>query len=262
LKTREFYEHEYNEKWAEREEEVAESRSRLGQFWSGNPTGLKVLDVGCGVGSTSQPLTGGNEVYGLELRETAVAKAIQRGVNAFVWDVEERFPFADGEFDMVICNQVLEHLFEPRKTLREIYRVLKSGGIFLVGVPNHFAIWSRFHILLGGDLFRDHPLLRDEMASEHIRFFTYKGFLKVLKEEGFELVEDYSILDCVSPFKTVAAAGWWGPMSAWGSGSSFYLKVATGLNRLSRLLKLTHFIRRLYSPPLFSRGFYLKLRKK
>ena len=44
-------------------------------------------------------------------------------------------PFAEGDFDMVMCNHVLEHIEDDRKAMRELFRVLKKGGVGLLQVP-------------------------------------------------------------------------------------------------------------------------------
>ena len=49
-------------------------------------------------------------------------------------------PFGDGELDVVVCNEVLEHLLEPQRAAAEALRVLRPGGVFLVSVPN-VAYW-------------------------------------------------------------------------------------------------------------------------
>jgi SAM-dependent methyltransferase len=52
----------------------------------------------------------------------------------------QAMPFKDDEFDIVICNHVLEHVPDDRKALREIYRVLKKGGFALMQVPTNFSL--------------------------------------------------------------------------------------------------------------------------
>lgn len=49
-------------------------------------------------------------------------------------------PFKDGEFENVLCMSVLEHLEEPRKAIKEMWRVLKPGGRIIVSVPFLFPI--------------------------------------------------------------------------------------------------------------------------
>ena len=50
----------------------------------------------------------------------------------------EALPFVDGQFDVVIAHNVLEHLVHPKKVFQEVSRVLKPGGIFLVKTPNRW----------------------------------------------------------------------------------------------------------------------------
>jgi len=61
-------------------------------------------------------------------------------------------PYANDSFDVVICNHVLEHIFETELALRELHRVLARDGICVVSVPNIANWWSRFTFLLCGEL--------------------------------------------------------------------------------------------------------------
>ena len=61
-------------------------------------------------------------------------------------------PYADNSFDVVICNHVLEHIFETESALRELQRVTAPGGYCIVSVPNMANWWSRFTFLLCGEL--------------------------------------------------------------------------------------------------------------
>lgn len=92
--------------------------------------GGRVLDVGCG----SRPyenLVSAREYVGLEL-DTPENRLTKKA--DFFYD-GRKLPFEDGSFDAVICNQVLEHVFEPDAFVREIARVLRSGGRLLLTVP-------------------------------------------------------------------------------------------------------------------------------
>jgi SAM-dependent methyltransferase len=90
----------------------------------------RVLDVGCG-DRPYEKLVGAQAYVGLEI-DTPESRA--RGKADAYYD-GRRFPFEDGAFDAVLCNQVLEHVFEPEEFVGEIARVLKPGGRLLLTVP-------------------------------------------------------------------------------------------------------------------------------
>lgn len=50
-------------------------------------------------------------------------------------DLEQRFPFDDGEFDYALCFNLLEHIFDYKNLIGEVYRVLKQGGRLIGAVP-------------------------------------------------------------------------------------------------------------------------------
>ena len=90
----------------------------------------RLLDVGCG----SKPYKGlfhvdeyvGLDVDSVTTRKLAVADYFYDG---------GKFPFENASFDSILCNQVLEHVFNPDEFLAEIARVLKPGGKLLLTVP-------------------------------------------------------------------------------------------------------------------------------
>ena len=62
----------------------------------------------------------------------------------------EKLPYRDDSFDVVTCTEVIEHLEHYRETLREAYRVLRSGGTFVVSTPNILNLKSRIRFLTYG----------------------------------------------------------------------------------------------------------------
>lgn len=91
----------------------------------------RLLDVGCGTKPYRHLFTGAEEYVGLEYDSPASRAA---GHADCFYDGTV-FPLADASCDGVVCNQVLEHVFNPREFLREIARVLKPGGGLLLTVP-------------------------------------------------------------------------------------------------------------------------------
>jgi SAM-dependent methyltransferase len=99
----------------------------------------RVLDVGCGGGSVATAVKRERpdlEVFGCDLSESAlaIARAAPEGVD-FRQATAEGLPFGDGEIDFVWIFDVLEHVDNPERVLREVVRVLKPGGAFHIVLP-------------------------------------------------------------------------------------------------------------------------------
>ena len=109
-----------------------------------------VLDVGCGIGHWGQLLANvlpqNAKVCGIDREETWISNATDR---AKAFNLQDRYtyqpgdlyeiPFSDNTFDLVTCQTVLIHLQNPKKGLKEMLRVLKSGGLILAAEPNNFS---------------------------------------------------------------------------------------------------------------------------
>jgi SAM-dependent methyltransferase len=104
--------------------------------------GGRLLDVGCGEGLFLHlARRAGWEVRGVEVAETSTAYARETlNLDVFAGDLlEANFP--SQHFDAVTFWHVLEHLHDPRGELREAHRILKPGGLLIVGAPN-IASWQ------------------------------------------------------------------------------------------------------------------------
>ena len=104
------------------------------------PTGARVLDAGCGNGVETGPLAGGLKVVGVDCQPSYVAHCA-RSYPAASWVRGDltRLAFRDAAFDVIVLNQVVEHLPEPPATVAELARVLAPGGRLLVATPNYGA---------------------------------------------------------------------------------------------------------------------------
>ena len=101
---------------------------------AGISPGMKLLDVGCGTGSTLEFLSQEFSIvpYGVDISAEMIAVAVSRVNTAefFVGDASA-LPFASGLFDAVICECTLSLLESTEGVYREIYRVLRPGGVFI-----------------------------------------------------------------------------------------------------------------------------------
>ena len=152
----------------------------------------RCVDVGCGDGTTTGHWLSRHaaEYVGVDVSANAVEAAQARGFQAQQVDDSSTLPFEDASFDVATCIEVLEHVFEPHSTVREIHRVLKPGGVLIATVPN-VAYWRRrldMAVLgrwnpLGDDLSTKAP-----WRDPHIRFFTVRTLKRMLGDAGFEPV--------------------------------------------------------------------------
>lgn len=91
-----------------------------------------VVDVGCGTAPYRQ-LFAHAAYIGIEIPRNSEHGSAKGGADVF-YD-GKRLPFDDACIDHVLCNQVLEHVFDPMPFLREIRRILRPGGSLLLTVP-------------------------------------------------------------------------------------------------------------------------------
>ena len=98
----------------------------------------RALDLGCGTGEMMKMLLQSDdqrELYGIDLSEKmlSVAEGKLSGKVQLVLGDSEHLPFVDNFFDVVYCNDSFHHYPAPENVIREVQRVLKPGGTFLIG---------------------------------------------------------------------------------------------------------------------------------
>lgn len=62
---------------------------------------------------------------------------------------EGKFPIGNNKYDIIICNETLEHVLYPERVLKEIIRVAKDYAIFFFSMPNEYNFIMRFYYLIG-----------------------------------------------------------------------------------------------------------------
>lgn len=109
-------------------------------------TGKRVLDLACGTGYGSALLAqAGAEVTGIDISPEAIRKAKSRygaNINFIIADCYD-LPFANGSFDVVVANEMIEHVEDHDGLIKEAVRVLTDDGLFLVSTPNK-PIYNRY----------------------------------------------------------------------------------------------------------------------
>ncbi len=155
-----------------------------------NNQDIKILDIGMGEGtdllSIKRALPNMNvNLFGVEYYQPNAEKAKQNGINVYPINIEnESVPTSDGYFDIVMANQVIEHTKEIFWIFGEISRVLKKGGVAIVGVPNLASLHNRIALLFG-----EQPT-SIELLSAHVRGFTRPSFTRFITADGYFRILD------------------------------------------------------------------------
>jgi len=103
---------------------------------------VSVLDVGCGNGGIAFAVASlGCEVLGVDVNEASIshARKTNRYPNARFEVVADRGFDLKKRYDLIICSDVLEHLFNPQRLLNTMARHLKDNGVLLITVPNGYG---------------------------------------------------------------------------------------------------------------------------
>lgn len=144
----------YNFEYESAPSVFADFETVLGKkFWNKK----SVCDFGCGAGGKSIWLkeTGAREVVGVDLSETLISQAKKHSKQAHpcTFRVENicTTTCSDDQFDIVIANDVMEHVNQPFHMLEEAYRILKPGGILCINFEPYYHflghhMWDVIHI--------------------------------------------------------------------------------------------------------------------
>jgi SAM-dependent methyltransferase len=163
----------------------------------GDVAGKDVLEFGCGGGQWSIALERrGARTVGLDLsiRQLAHARTLARGAAAtvpFVNANAERTPFADERFDVVFCDHGAMTFADPFRTVPEVARVLRPGGLFAfnIATPLIWLCWGDGDEPPGPQLVRSYFGMRRE-TWETVEFqLPYGEWIRLFRANGFEILD-------------------------------------------------------------------------
>lgn len=129
-----------------------------------------ILDVGCGTGINHSVLSRYGTTVCTDPSGEAVAFSRSRGIEELTQSQLETLPFPASTFDLITALDVLEHVDDDMRAMREILRVTKEGGVLLVTVPAYGFLWSE----------------HDE-ALHHRRRYAASELRNKLTNAGFEV---------------------------------------------------------------------------
>lgn len=129
----------------------------VARHFAGQSGKRRILDLPAGNGLLADALRGmGHEVVCGDINR-------ERPDYRYV-DMAGALPFADGEFDAVICLEGLEHLVNPVELIAEFCRVARGGGEIVISTPNVMNFYSRLQFLFTGVPYQFNPAAAPEVA--------------------------------------------------------------------------------------------------
>ena len=174
----------------------------------------RFIDLGCDDGSLTLDATRKirtKSVYGLEKNQANVTDCRNKGIHVIIGDLDKGIPLKSKSFDIIVCNQVIEHVCNTDLLLKEIHRILTPEGYAIIST-NNISSWTNIVALLfGKQPFPGHPsdeiltgrfLSKDELLPHetfaHRRIFSFSALAGVLKHHHFSIIEKRG--SCFYPF--------------------------------------------------------------
>ena len=144
----------------------------------------KVLEVGCGEGDFIAGLDC-DEKWGLDIDQKSVEVLKERGIKTIFGHYEEKYKeLPDNYFDVIICNDVIEHMASHDFFFSSIKEKINENGCIIGSIPNVRLYKNLKHLLFEKDWKYTDEGIRDKT---HLRFFTGKSLQRSLIENGLKI---------------------------------------------------------------------------
>ncbi len=161
--------------------EYIENKSRL-------YSNKNIIDLGCGTGQSTVFFGYKNKVVGIDLQNV-----VQKKNKNFSFRKANvtKIPYKDSFFHLAISFDVLEHIEDDKKMLREAYRVLKKGGKIFFGTPNRLRITNVILRLIGHPRIYPYCIGEDRVLGKmiHVREYVAKELKILLHSVGFQKIK-------------------------------------------------------------------------
>lgn len=174
------------------------------------------IDIGCGDGkktSSFKKRVGTNHMEGMDAIKIRLNAAKKNGINKIIYaDLEKIWPLPSDSFNVVISNQVIEHILDIDNFIEEVIRILKPGGYCVISTENLSSWHNIFSLVLGYQDFSHHMIRKshvgnpfsphykqktaswskkdnggaDDSDHPHIKIFTYISLIRAFENFGFK----------------------------------------------------------------------------
>jgi len=147
----------------------------------------KVLDLGC---ADCAFLTGLQKSFpnvsltGADNSSLVEKKCLSLSLEFKQANFEKELPFSNNSFDLISCQQVIEHLQDPEFFVTEISRILKSNSFLLISTPNLLSLPNRLRMLFGKYPFFQAPFAKHPFGF-HLRLFSLQKLIQLLERNNF-----------------------------------------------------------------------------
>lgn len=150
----------------------------------------RILEIGGGTFSSLLKLKQiyGSECWGVDIHDTKASGLKFINGNIESEDVNKEIPI--NYFDLVMSNDVIEHLVDTKEVLKILNRSMIVGGILAVSVPNVRQIRFGYNILFRGTFPRNPSGMFDQT---HLRWFCKRDIVNMISEAGFEIVDSVNV---------------------------------------------------------------------
>ena len=158
---------------------------------------IKALDIGCYDGTITKLIKDkivNCDMYGIDYSNNTEKLVKEKGINFKKVDLNKGIDFPDNTFDIIFAGEIIEHIYDTDLFIREVKRVLKPNGKFIITTPNVVSFGRRIMHLFGIGAFMEASLTYPikPLAAGHIRFYTHKLLIDFMKYNKFYLIKSTS----------------------------------------------------------------------
>lgn len=182
---------EVTEWWNPKESDIADVYEKEIDIIKENVEGInnQILEIGCGKGRVSSNFVEKNEVTGLDINKKMLKITKERYQDIkTVKGGAENLPFKDNKFDIVIAGMTFVHLPNPKRVLKECYRVLRVKGKLIVDFDNYNSLWRKYRRIIKK---LKAPFSDEILGRGKYRSYREKKFKRMLEETGFKIKKFY-----------------------------------------------------------------------
>ncbi len=146
---------------------------------------VTIVDVGCDTGIIKRfiPPVKNSRWIGLDIITTRAGLEVASYDELYQCDFNVNLPLEDDSAEIVICSHVLEHLPRPEFTMGELARILKPGGMLLVGVPIAPQIIAHFR----QNQMQEQLENGKRKMGQHVQMFDVKRLKKLAEDKGLKI---------------------------------------------------------------------------